>query len=119
MSADGWNRFGDDFEAGDFGAADFDWNGLLDQPDPTSDSSNRLVRERRLHATFDGLNEAFVDLSELISEYVESVRVPGDVFGETDVDRFLGWLKTHYGLTEEQYRRARGYEPAERELAFA
>lgn len=77
--------------------------------DPQSDPVDRATK---LHAVFLYMADAFVDLDELIEEYVVTVPLAeADV--STDAERFFGWLSTHYGLTDEQMdvvngERARG-----------
>lgn len=91
-------------------------------PDPTMlertltvpvDSPALSDRATRLGSVFLYMQEAFVDLDELIEEYVRSVPWPAEDATTTDAERFFGWLCTHYGLTEEQMdvvngERARG-----------
>jgi hypothetical protein len=48
------------------------------------------------------LREAFVDLEELVVEYLHDVPFPDDRSHVTDAARFVGWLETSYGLTPKQ-----------------
>lgn len=70
---------------------------------PSVGSQHR--RFRRLTVAFKPMREAFVDLAELIDEFVGSVPLRPHEDEATDRERFVGWLCTHYGLTDEQRRR--------------
>ena len=74
----------------------------------TADCPPRLQRRfLDLAVAYASLQEAFVDLAELIFEYVRSVPREGWEPDQLDRERFLGWLAESYGLTPEQRRHAR------------